>query len=96
MPHSQKSVTKAWTLLTDNDITAITFQNLGPYPIYIKATVGANPPTADDLSGSLVYETGGGETAKAIADLFPGIAGRNRLYAASRTTAPSRVTVSHA
>jgi hypothetical protein len=82
----------AWTQLTGGDVSAITFQNSCGPEIFVKATVGATPP--EDLEGAIRYEFGQGERNAAIADLFPGISGANRVYAWSAKAGP--VMVSHA
>lgn len=75
----------AWTQLTAGDISAITFQNVSNapagagYEIVVKATVGANAPNSVD--GAIRYDVGEGERVVALADLFPGISGANRVYA---------------
>lgn len=95
---TDKTATAAWTLLTDADVaTIITLQNKGPYPLFIKATVGiVTPPTANDLSDSLMYETGGGFEDTTIATLFPDVVGANRLWGATRTASGSKVTIKYA
>lgn len=70
---------RQWTQLTDADVTLITFQNTGAYHILIKATTDATAPT--DANGSLRYNPGQGERNVALADLFPGISGADRLFA---------------
>jgi hypothetical protein len=80
-----------WTLLTDADVTAVTFQNMGN-DLLIKGTVGAVAPTT--LLGAVSYFPGGGERNVLLSDLFPGVSGRNRLYAYS--PGGTSVFVSHA
>lgn len=84
----------AWTQLTADDVSAITFQNISEngIPIFIKGAVGATPPA--DLSGAVRYALGEGERNSAIADLFPGISGANRVYAWAAVSGV--VMVSHA
>lgn len=82
----------AWTQITANDITAITFQNLSGAEILIKGTVGANAPT--DASGAIRYGSDLGERNASLADLFPGISGANRVYALCPLA--GSVMVSHA
>jgi len=87
---------ETWTLLTDSDVTSITFQVLSQNLIYIKATVGATPPS--DTTGAIVYNFTQGEANAALADLFLGVSGANRVYAYA-INAPSGVAkmmVSHA
>lgn len=68
-----------WTQLTDNDVTAITFQNKSKVvDLYVKGTVGANAPTT--TAGAIRYEPLMGERNAAVADLFPGVAA-TRVYA---------------
>jgi hypothetical protein len=81
-----------WVLLTDSNIATITFQNIGSNHILIKATVGASAPTSTD--GAIRYNPGQGERNSALTDMFPGIAGANRVYAYATEIVP--VVVSHA
>lgn len=81
-----------WTQLTDGDVTAITFQNLSGDGLLVKGTVGAVAPTT--LLGAASYNPGAGEANVLLSDLFPGVAGRNRVYAYSRIGC--EVFVSHA
>lgn len=70
----------SWTQLTTADTTALTFQNKGMSNIFVKATVGATPPT--NLDGAIIYGAERGETSNiTLANLFPGVSGANRLYA---------------
>lgn len=91
--NTTKSVAAAtWTQLTDANITTITFQNISGNFVLIKGTVGAVAPT--DLSGAIRYNPGQGERNVALSDLFPGVAGANRVYAYAVDGAS--VVVSHA
>jgi len=81
---------KTWTLLTDSDVTNLTFQVGGH--VAIAATVGAVPPTS--LSGAVWYPEGTGESNTALAELFAGAVGATRVYAYS--FGGSSVAVSHA
>ena len=67
-----------WTQITDGNVTSLTFQNISGNFVLVKGTVGATAPTT--LPGSLRYNPGQGERNVALADLFPGISGVNRLY----------------
>ena len=82
---------RTWTQLTDADITAITFQNIGSNYILIKATTDASAPTTS--AGGIRYNPGQGERNVALSDLFPGIAGK-RIWAYAEDAAS--VVVSHA
>ena len=68
----------AWTQLTADDATKITFQNLSGPQILVKGAASATAPT--DLTGAKRYEMGEGEVGKSLADLFPGITAV-RVYA---------------
>ena len=81
-----------WTQITDADATAVAFQNASGYAILIKGTAGATAPT--NKAGAYIYNPGQGERAT-IADLFPGIAGANRLWALAEGF-NGAVVVSHA
>lgn len=80
-----------WTELTANDVASITFQNLGGHFILVKATTGAAPT---DDSASIRYNPGQGERNVLLSDLFPGLSGRDRVWAFAPY--PTRVFVSHA
>ena len=82
-----------WVLVTNSDITSLTFQNRGGGLLLVKATVGAVAPT--DLSGALAYPTQRGELNIPLLDLFPGVAGANRVYAYSGNLT-GQIAVSHA
>jgi hypothetical protein len=81
-----------WTQLTDADISSITFQNVGSNHIVIKATTDGTAPTSTD--GGFRYNPGQGERNVSMSNLFPGIAGADRLWAYSQDA--SSVVVSHA
>jgi len=87
------SITNDWTMVTDADVTAITFQNVNGYAIQVTGTNGTTAPTA---TGGVVYNPGQGERAVAMADLFPGVSGANRLWARVPGIAAGLVFVSHA
>jgi hypothetical protein len=81
-----------WTQLTDANITEITFQNIGSAPIFVAGTNGTTPPS--ETTGFL-YNPREGEVKRALADLFPGVSGVNRVWAIA--DAPNTgVFVSHA
>ena len=82
----------AWTQLTDADITSITFQNIGSNHIMVKATTDGTAPT--NYASAIRYNPGQGERNVALSDLFPGLAGRDRLWAYA--TDATQVVVSHA
>ena len=82
----------AWTQLTDADIASITFQNIGSNHIMVKATTDGTAPT--NYAGAIRYNPGQGERNVALSDLFPGLAGRDRLWAYA--TDATQVVVSHA
>lgn len=83
---------RTWTQLTDADITAITFQNVGSNYILIKSTTDTSAPTTS--AGAIRYNPGQGERNVALSDLFPGLAGRDRVWAYAEDATP--VVVSHA
>lgn len=83
---------RAWTQLTDADITSITFQIIGSSHVFIKATTDGTAPT--NFSGAIRYNPGQGERNVALSDLFPGLAGRDRVWAYAEDATP--VVVSHA
>lgn len=67
-----------WTLI-GNNVTSITFQNLGQYPIYINFNSSATPPA--ETSG-LIYWPRTGEVKKNNADLTY-VASPNYVFARS-------------
>jgi hypothetical protein len=73
MPQNTDIVLTAndWTLLTDTDVSRVTFQNRGEYYILIKGTINTTKPTNDN--GSVRYNPGQGELNTLLSDLFPGI-----------------------
>jgi hypothetical protein len=81
-----------WTLLTNSDVTTITFQNVGGHNLFIKATTDTSAPTT--TNGGVVYTPGTGERNVAMTDLFPGLSGADRIWAYG--TEGGRVMVSHA
>lgn len=81
-----------WTLLTDADVSTVTFANVTGSTVWIKATTDTTEPT--DRAGAIPYSPGFGESAAAMTDLFPGLSGADRLWAYS--TEPASVFISHA
>lgn len=82
---------RAWTQISDADIAALTFQNVGANHILISATVGVgSPPT--NTNGAIRYNPGQGERNVALSDLFPGISGRNRVWAWAEDATPVMVS----
>jgi len=82
-----------WNEITDADISSITFQNISPYPAFVTATSGATPSSTDP-EDAIRYNPGQGERNVQLADLFPGVAGANRVFVYSNGVAT--VFVSHA
>lgn len=84
-----------WTLLTDANVTSLTFQ-VGDLSVasnvLIAGTVGAVPPT--NIQSALRYGPQEGEINVALSDLFPGVLGANRVYALCNY--PATIFVSHA
>lgn len=85
-------VAETWTQLTDADVFTITFQNRGDYHILVKATTDTSAPS--DATGAIRYNPGQGERNVSVADLFPGIANADRIWAYSDRAVD--VMVSHA
>jgi hypothetical protein len=81
-----------WTLLTTSDVVTLTFQNVGLHQLFIKPTVGTSAPA--NTNGAAIYVPLAGERNMALADLFPGVSGANRLWAFGRQG--GRMMVSHA
>lgn len=82
--------TGTWTEITTSDSTSITFQNQTRAGLWVKATT-ASAPT--DRLGALFYAPGEGEAARAIADMFPGVTGGDRVWVLAEDGGP--VMVSH-
>jgi len=91
-----KLAADTWTLLTDSDVTNITFQNVSQNYFWISATVGATAPSS--IAGAVRYDFGEGEANVALSTLFPGVSGANRVYALAGDEAggTGAVMVSHA
>jgi hypothetical protein len=79
-----------WVELTSGDVAGISFQNLSDATLWIQATTASAPP---NVSGSIEYQENEGERNVGIADLFPGVAGADRIWAWSEKGGP--VFVSH-
>lgn len=78
-----------WTLLTDTDVTNVTFQCFGKGIIHIKGATDATAPT--DTDGSFQYTDGQGEINVSLAELFPGVSS-----AAAYCNTQASITVGHA
>lgn len=90
------TVTGQWTLVTDSDVTSLTYQNFGPAYVEVAATVGA-VTAPDDENGAGYYRaeaTKGGE-ALSLADVFPGLAGANRIWMRAPGGPTTSVFISH-
>lgn len=81
-----------WTQITDANVTNITFMNVGDIDIFVQGTVGAVPPVG--AATGYRYSPGTGEVNRALADLYLGVSGVNRLYCLARSN--STVFVSNA
>lgn len=81
-----------WTLLTNSNVSSITFQNQSLPTIFLKATADTTKPTT--ALGSIEYALGEGERNVLLSDLFPGITSPVRLWAYANIAAT--VFVSHA
>lgn len=86
-------VTKnAWTQLTEADVESITFQNIGNIFVLIMGTNGVTAPGSP--AGAFRYNPGQGERAAVLAEMFPGVAGANRVWAWCDSA--GKVAVQHA
>lgn len=72
-----------WTELTNADATAVTFQSVGSHEVKLKGTAGQLQPSND--LGAFVYPYPQGAVNIALADVFLGVPGVNRLWAKSST-----------
>ncbi len=82
-----------WTQITDGDVTACRVQNVGSDAVWIQGRVGAGSISSNSgaVCLSAMMAILGDMT---LAQIFPGIAGANRVYAWSERG--SAVSVSHA
>lgn len=84
----------SWTLLTDSNISAATWQVSGANAVRIVGTAGATQPSSTSQDG-IIYEVREGETTlRTLADIFPGVTA-TRLYGKS-IGGGSKVFISHA
>lgn len=90
--HTTYTVGGSWVLLTDTNVTSVTFQNIGNTSMWITSTNGTDAPTAG--AERLKYAPGQGERNVLLTDLTPGVSGANRLWARSSGGAGT-VFVSH-
>ena len=81
----------AWVEITANDITAVTLQNRGPFPLLVVGTVGQVAPTDD--AAAIEIEAGAGWQNELLSEIWPGIAA-TRIYV--KSTGGNRVMISHA
>lgn len=94
MPQNgSQNINAQWVMVTDANVTEITFQVTGEYAVFALGTNGTGQPAANEHG--LRYGPGEGEAKRLLADLFPGISGVNRLWLRS-TSAATQVFVSHA
>lgn len=82
MPNTTTALTQdAWTLVTPSDATtAITFQVRGG-SAFIAATTDTTPPSVTPPYAGVLYPETFGEQGLTIAEIFPGVAGADRLFA---------------
>lgn len=83
-------ITNVWTLITDSDVTEITFQNVNGNEVFIQGT------TAPTAAQGILYNPMQGERLTALTDLFPGVSGANRVWARLVSVTSGSVFVSHA
>lgn len=83
---------QTWTQLTDADVSQISFQNKGGTHIFVKATTDTTAPTT--FAGAIRYNPGQGERNVLLSDLWPGLTGRDRVWAYA--AGPVTVFISHA
>jgi hypothetical protein len=85
--------TGAWTLLTNSNVTALRAMNIGSSGVWLQATVGATPPS-NTIGAIQLLENEILAADLTIAQLWPGVAGANRVYAMAPDG--SELSVSHA
>lgn len=94
MPQNIKlPINPSWQMITDANVTEITFQAIGNTPVLIFGTNGTTPPAQGEYG--LTYRPGQGEAKRAVADLFPGVSGVNRIWARTEV-GTAEIFVSHA
>jgi hypothetical protein len=71
----------SWVELTAGDVTALSVHNVGAARLWVQATVGAIAPAGFQPIGRPVCTTDGFDADKTLAELFPGVAGANRVWA---------------
>lgn len=69
-----------WTQLTPTNVTALRVENESGYAVQLQATVGAVAPTSFDAVVTL-HPFIPWAADLGIAQLFPGVAGANRIWA---------------
>lgn len=84
--------TYSWVELTENTTFVVTFQNVGYSQVFVKATASASAPS--DAVGALEFPPASQAVSYSIAEMFPGIAGANRLWAYAPFE--TSVAISHA
>ncbi len=88
------AVGASWQLLTDENVTTrLTFQNVGSSHVILQGTNGTTPPNAN--APGIGYAPDEGEANRLLSEMFPGVAGVNRLWARSAGL-PTTVFISHA
>ena len=91
---TNKIVASSWTQLTDADVSAITFQNISGYAVFVRVTAGATAPAENELG--ILYQPNQGERNVSLSALAPGVSGGNRVWAKFQSIASASVWVSHA
>lgn len=71
--------TYTWVELTEGTTSFITFQNVGYSSVFVKATASAAEPV--DTEGALEFPAASQAVSYTLMEMFPGIAGANRLWA---------------
>ena len=94
MPQNTKiSVGESYTLLTDADVTAISFQNQGSYALEVVAVASGTP--AETVPG-VRYAPGQGEDNLTLANRWLGVTSPARVWARFTDGLAGSVWVSHA
>lgn len=81
-----------WVELTENEAFLVTFQNVGYSQVFVKATASASAPV--NAVGALEFPPASQAVSYTLTEMFPGIAGANRLWAYAPFE--TSVAVSHA
>ena len=80
-----------WTMLTNQNVSSVSVQNIAGYVVKLQATSGVSAPTG--ILGAIDLVPNGIFTAQyLLSDIWPGVSGANRVWAWSDIAAAVRVS----